>query len=969
MRPIHGLCRTSLVGLFVSMLTAFPPSCGGDDGGNGLSIGRVPTLELLIADLPVAPGTVISVSSGFMLPGDEEARSGLTVINTGDGDLEISEITITAEPEGSFKLAVGSAHSPLRPGPYTIAPQGSDLSERTSLNAHLVVTRPPRGVAGTANLIIRSNSVNRGIPEPELVYPIVLQVAPPSLVVVPDTVDLGDVRPGDTRQGRFSLDNRGGDTLVVDRISLEGHDGYEVALGPHNWRTTPGAEVRSLDPVFELLPGRQATANVQYAARGPEDAAARLLLFSNDPLATQGTTVDIIANAGAPTAPVVTIEAPDGAAGQVLCKLLQEASDADALSYTWNWQVGDTEGFTTFSPTLGPDQVRDCDMVRCWTVASDGNHEIASNVAELILPFGADCDDSNLCTDDSCEELGGCSHINNTLPCLDGDRCNGDERCGDGQCKSGSPVECSDVSAPCLLHQCNPVTGKCDLPLQDGTECPDEDRCNGVETCQSGQCIGGSPTDCGANTDPCMANLCNPASGACDLPVPDGASCRDGDLCNGSEVCESGACVPGLPTDCSGVTSPCLQKVCNPSSGLCDLPVADGTSCRDSDLCNGSESCQDGVCSPGTPVDCSFVVQPCLQKTCNPLTGLCDLAMPDDTSCDDSDLCNGRETCRVGACNSGVPVDCETPATCRECNSETGACTLVTGDGLACDDADDCTSGDMCVAGNCVGTETCGVCRDGELTTDGEAASCDDGNNNTCDGCEVGQRRSALSYEISNFFSRPRPPAALFPPDQATLEFWFKTTHVNDATSNSIATIGGLYAGVGTFNSGTLISGQPGGTAMADRLDCRVSTEDTVLAVRSERPVNDGAWHHLACQFTNDATGLRVRAFFDGVEEGTLSLSQQNLSLEATAPEFGIAVDEDYRQTPGLIDEVRYSSVARYQGTFTPLRRFVTDCDTVALWHMDDADATTLLDSSGNGLELSGSGGQLVSDECYGGRF
>lgn len=50
----------------------------------------------------------------------------------------------------------------------------------------------------------------------------------------------------------------------------------------------------------------------------------------------------------------------------------------------------------------------------------------------------------------------------------------------------------------------------------------------------------------------------------------------------------------------------------------------------------------------------------------------------------------------------------------------------------------------------------------------------------------------------------------------------------------------------------------------------------------------------------------------------------------------------------GFIDEVRLSDSVRYSDSFVPVRRFVPDVNTRALWHLDTSEATgiTAVDSS-----------------------
>ena len=254
----------------------------------------------------------------------------------------------------------------------------------------------------------------------------------------------------------------------------------------------------------------------------------------------------------APTTPVVLVTAPDGVAGPISCELVVPSADLDPLTYTWHWQLGDTPSFT--GSQVLEQATTDCDRLRCWVSVTDGHTTVTSTTSELILPFGAGCDDGNTCTDDACAPSGGCQHLNHTRSCDDGDPCNGVEACQDGACTGGEPIDCGGITAPCLQATCNPATGACDLPMPDGWPCPDADLCDGLETCLSGSCQSAPPVDCGAVTNPCLQTTCNPDTGACDLPQPDGTTCDDGDACSLNDACESGTCVADSICGCELTT-------------------------------------------------------------------------------------------------------------------------------------------------------------------------------------------------------------------------------------------------------------------------------------------------------------------------------------------------------------------------------------------------------------------------------
>ena len=73
--------------------------------------------------------------------------------------------------------------------------------------------------------------------------------------------------------------------------------------------------------------------------------------------------------------------------------------------------------------------------------------------------------------------------------------------------------------------------------------------------------------------------------------MPNGTACADGDVCNGDETCQTGICTAGTALDCDDANV-CTGDSCDPIAGCINAPVASGTPCLDSDVCNGDESCQ-----------------------------------------------------------------------------------------------------------------------------------------------------------------------------------------------------------------------------------------------------------------------------------------------------------------------------------------------------------------------------------------
>src|SRR5262249_23172799 len=152
--------------------------------------------------------------------------------------------------------------------------------------------------------------------------------------------------------------------------------------------------------------------------------------------------------------------------------------------------------------------------------------------------------------------------------------------------------------------------------LPDGTSCADANLCNGTEQCYGGACVPGQSLDCDDH-EPCTTDDCVPASGCTHTHIP---------TCTGSQNAE---CDDG---------NPCTSEEC--IGGQCAYTKLSGTPCPDADLCNGAEVCEDGRCGRGASPDCddrNF----CTADFCDPANGCGHTAVSDGAACGDADPCNG----------------------------------------------------------------------------------------------------------------------------------------------------------------------------------------------------------------------------------------------------------------------------------------------------------------------------------------
>ena len=83
-----------------------------------------------------------------------------------------------------------------------------------------------------------------------------------------------------------------------------------------------------------------------------------------------------------------------------------------------------------------------------------------------------DCDDANVCTNDSCDaQSGGCLHAASGGACNDGNTCTGGDYCSGGACIGGPNNGCDDGN-PCTNDNCNLANNSCsNPPVSYGSAC------------------------------------------------------------------------------------------------------------------------------------------------------------------------------------------------------------------------------------------------------------------------------------------------------------------------------------------------------------------------------------------------------------------------------------------------------------------------------------------------------------------
>jgi hypothetical protein len=183
-------------------------------------------------------------------------------------------------------------------------------------------------------------------------------------------------------------------------------------------------------------------------------------------------------------------------------------------------------------------------------IASD-----AKNSPELRIPVRLTgvpvppCDDGNLCTTDSFDNLiNDCKHtFADGIACQPADKCVINAVCSLGVCLGETKV-CDDQNM-CTRDFCRQSDGEC-RHLED------------TEICDDG--------------NPCTSDSCA-AAGCGYVDLPSGTACDDMDLCTTQDSCFAGACLGnGVPN---------------------------GSACDDHDSCTVGDTCAEGVCTGLSIID------------------------------------------------------------------------------------------------------------------------------------------------------------------------------------------------------------------------------------------------------------------------------------------------------------------------------------------------------------------------------
>lgn len=286
-----------------------------------------------------------------------------------------------------------------------------------------------------------------------------------------------------------------------------------------------------------------------------------------------------------------------------------------------------------------------------------------------------------------------------------------------GPCSTAQLV---DDGIQCTSDACDPLVGVVHSPRAFGVSCSNFNACDGVEACNgSGSCVT-APSQIN-DGNPCTVDACNPTTGITHVAVASGTSCTDSNACNGLEACDSGGVCKAANVPAIDDGNPCTVDSCDSATGVRHV-VALGAPCPDGNACNGSETCgADGTCHAGLPPVLADQ-DPCTVDTCDPVLGITHVASAAGTSCSDGNICNGAETCSAtGQCESDAPPQLSDgdPCTDDTCDPVSGVHHSFRGVGSSCSDGDACNGEELCSAeGACAPATSVSISDDNPCTVE-----------------------------------------------------------------------------------------------------------------------------------------------------------------------------------------------------------------------------------------------------------
>ena len=198
-----------------------------------------------------------------------------------------------------------------------------------------------------------------------------------------------------------------------------------------------------------------------------------------------------------------------------------------------------------------------------------------------------------------------------------------------------------------------------------------------------------------------------------------------------------------------------------------------------------------------------------------------------------------------------------------------------------------------------------------------------------------------------------------------TVEVWLRGALGDNGAGNSCGTgeaawiNGNIFIDRDVFGGGD--HGDYGLSLYAGRVAFGASSASNGATICGSRNVLDGAWHHIAV--TRQASSGRLQLYVDGQLDAQAASSPatgnisyrvgRGTSYPDSDPYLVLAAEKhdaggSFPSFSGSLDELRLSTIIRYNGNFTrPGGAFSPDGSTAALYHFNEGAGTSLGDAVG----------------------
>ena len=189
-----------------------------------------------------------------------------------------------------------------------------------------------------------------------------------------------------------------------------------------------------------------------------------------------------------------------------------------------------------------------------------------------------------------------------------------------------------------------------------------------------------------------------------------------------------------------------------------------------------------------------------------------------------------------------------------------------------------------------------------------------------------------------------------------TIELWFKPDGSINSSLSNFQTLVNRDMGASNIEEFYLafmpnsISGSEGKL----RFNYLVTASNVHFIESNSNSWNANQWYHIA-GVIHPVQGMML--FIDGVKQSDTENFTNATATTNDETTFGSWGDVSNRYFKGEIDDVRFSTTARYDADFTPpCIDLVSDGDTKALWNINTGSGTVIFDSSPNGYHALISG-------------